>query len=484
MSVLADVAGGFGRGWLIGFVLISAPAFGAVALRMIGILCGGAWSRSDPLQRLVAFTPWLCLIVLPALALSPFIWLPPESRPHNLALYLSPPLIVARTAVFTAAMSLLAMALGRIEDGAPREKLIAALGLAFYGLTIGLMATDWEMALQPPWISSAEPMSFAVFQLAMGLAWCILLSPRPQTRAGGDVAGFLVATLVATFYFALVTYVIPWYSDLPDKTAWFRLRSGWLWGSLLSVSLVFGAFTPIVLIAVGHRLLGYAQAYRLAGAFALCGLGLHEIWMMSPPLGLAATAWAILPLAGGVLLTLRVARAFGPERLAGGEAAARWDSVARGHPAPASFGFVFPEGPRLQRQTSEEESREPETLESPQVPWKTILAIGVASLVLAIGAQGMMLIYYNLTIHGESPAAPAAFPRPRLEEALTGGERGRPAPAPGSQGSPPAGIAAAEAAVAARGAHGYDPLPGAPPPGSGSGPGLIPPTGPGGPPSS
>ncbi|MBV8684686.1 MAG: hypothetical protein JO111_17565 [Caulobacteraceae bacterium] len=484
MSVLADIAAGFGRGWLIGFVLVSAPIFGAVILRMIGILCGGDWSRSEPLRRLTAFTPWLCLIVLPALALSPFIWPGVAERPATVAVYLSTPLIVTRTAVFTAVMSLLAMALVRTAEGSAQRKLTAALGLVFYGVTIGLMATDWEMALQPPWISSAEPMGFAVFQLAMALAWTILLAPQPQTRAGGDVAGFLVATLVATLYFALVTYLIPWYGDLPDKTSWFRLRSGWLWGTLLAVSLSVGAFTPIVLIALGHRRLGYAQAYRLAGAFALCGLGLHEVWMMSAPLGFAATAWAILPIGGGVVLSLRTARALGPQRLAAVEPAARWDSVARGYPAPASFGFVFSEQPVLQRRSAEDETRQPEPLESPQVPWKPILAIGLASVLLAIGAQGMMLVFYDLTIRSESPALPAAFPSPRLEEALTGGSRGHPAPAPGSRGSAPPGIAAAQAAVVARGAHGYDPSPNAPPSGGGLGPGLVPPAGPGGPPSS
>jgi hypothetical protein len=454
----AAIAAVLGQGWLIGFVLVAAPVMGAVALRMIGALCGGTWSRSAALERLTAFTPWLCLIVLPVLALSPLVFPGPAARPAQLRVYLAPPLIDLRMAVIVGGWSLFAMAMRRAAPGSGRERLTAAMGLAFYGLVIGFAAVDWQMALQPPWISSAGAMSLAVFQLAMALGWSLLVAPAPGTTAGGDLAGLLVATLVATLYFALITYVIPWYSDLPDKTAWFRLRSGWLWGGVMAAALAVGAFVPIVLIAVGHRLFGWVLAYRLAGAGVVAGLTLQAVWTMAPPLGWGAVLFALAPLAPGAWLTLGAIRALAPLKAGAAEAPARWDSVARRRPVPASFGDVVSEQPLLQRHSSEDESREPVPLEPPGVPWRLVVGVGAAALVLLVASQALVLAFWRLSIPGpRPPAVLRADPAPRLEMALSGGVHGAPARAPGAAAKPPRGIAEAEAAVIARGPAACEP---------------------------
>ncbi|MGH7016952.1 MAG: hypothetical protein ACRED8_07685, partial [Caulobacteraceae bacterium] len=233
-----------GRGWLIAFVVIACPVIGALTLCLIGALTGGEWSRREPLARLAAFTPWLCLIVLPPLILTPMVFPEAEARPTQLAVWLAPWWIAIRTAVFIAAWSLLSMWFFRVVRGPGEEEVRrrrartpAALGLVFYAVVVGVVSVDWIMALEPAWISSAGGMRLAVVQMALALGWCLAFDPDQQSQGGRDLAGLLAAMSLANLYFNLMTYLIPWYGDLPDKTSWFRDREGWGWGLVLTFAL-------------------------------------------------------------------------------------------------------------------------------------------------------------------------------------------------------------------------------------------------------
>ena len=107
----------------------------------------------------------------------------------------------------------------------------------------------------------------------------------------------------------------------------------------------------------------------------------------------------------------------------------------------------------------------PDRLQSPEAPWRIILMVvagGLGCLLVSVIALG---VYYRILLHGGAePVKAAPFPTPALETNLF-----RAAPqAPSSIGQPP-GVEAAMAAVAAKGAHGYDPV-GAPVSGPVSGP--------------
>ncbi|HEX4195991.1 MAG TPA: hypothetical protein VHZ26_00980 [Caulobacteraceae bacterium] len=271
--------------WWSAFVFASGAPLGALALRLIGRLTGGRWAGARPLVRLSALTPWLCLAVLPGLAATPMLF---PGSPAGLDSWLAVPDHVARTAVALIGWSLISLGVNRF-----RGRLFAGLALVFHGVAVSLVCVDWIMAASPGWISSAGGMTLAVQQLAIALAVSLIsLEAAADATPRQDIAGLLAAMLLANLYFALMTYVVPWYGDLAEKTVWFRLRAGLVWQVLLGAALVIGSTIPLGLLGGGRRRLGDAAGPLAAGA-ACIGLGLQSLWWSAP-----APDAAALPLAG------------------------------------------------------------------------------------------------------------------------------------------------------------------------------------------
>lgn len=284
--------------WWSAFVFASGAPLGALALRLIGRLTGGRWASARPLARLSALTPWLCLAALPGLASTPILF---PGSPPGLDHWLATPDHVARTVVALIGWSLIALGLNRY-----RSRLFAGLALVFHGLAVSLVSVDWIMAASPSWVSSAGGMTLAVQQLAFALAVTLIsLGSAANASQRKDIGGLLAAMLLANLYFALMTYVVPWYGDLSEKTVWFRLRAGPVWGLLLGAALFVGSAIPLMLLGGGRRRLGEMAGPIAAGA-ACVGLGLQSLWWTTP-----APDAASLPLAGllsaiavGVVLAL------------------------------------------------------------------------------------------------------------------------------------------------------------------------------------
>ena len=288
------------RGWLIAFLYCSGPLIGAVVLKLIGRLTGGAWRSAPGLDHLAVAAPWLLPMGAPVLAASALIYpWAHDAAPAPLAGYLSFAPFALRGALTLAIWSGLALGAARFASNA-----FAGGALALYGLTVGFAAVDFSLSTTPGWISSAAGMALADHQLMAALALTLLLGDQ-DARQGRDLSGLLVATLLADAYFNLITYVVPWYGDQAGQTLWFRMRDSAGWQALIVAALVIGDGAPLLVLALGRRRLG-ARTGAVAGALVLAGLAAQVAWSLLPQLGLAT----LLPaLAAGVLITALLASA-------------------------------------------------------------------------------------------------------------------------------------------------------------------------------
>ena len=272
------------------FLFLSGAAVGAAVLGLIGRLTGGAWREAPGLLRLRALVPLALIPALLCRAALSFV-LPAASGPA--ALYLSPPLLIARLVLAGAVW---------IWIGRPgSSKLSAAIALAAHGLVVSVMAVDLITSLEPGWLSTAEGTALAVRQLGTALAAALLLGvAKGDDRVRRDLTGLLVATLLGTLYLNLMSYLVPWYGDLADKTGWIRLRDGMGWRLLIGAALGGGGLLPLALIGAGERF--GPLALRIAAGLALLGFLGQTIWLVAPGFGgLAMMVTAVLALIGAGL---------------------------------------------------------------------------------------------------------------------------------------------------------------------------------------
>jgi hypothetical protein len=162
------------------------------------------------------------------------------------------------------------------------SRLLAGLGLAFFGLSISLVAVDWYLSLEPHYVATAFAAMIAVQQLLAALAVAALIGP-PATdgKTAGDVGGLMIATLLGVVYLQFMTFVIAWYGDLPDKAEWFLKRSGAGWVSVLMAALIIGALLPFTMLIV-KTVRCSRLGLRVASALILFGTALHFAWMLIP----------------------------------------------------------------------------------------------------------------------------------------------------------------------------------------------------------
>lgn len=291
------------RGWLVAFAIAGSVPIGAMLWLMIHALTGGAWgdAAAPVLRPAAAAMPVVALAFLPVLAGSHAIYpwaAMPASVPADVAAwYLNPLSFALRAVIALTGWSLL----GGLFAAGARSQLLAALGLAFFGLSISLVAVDWYLSLQPRYTSSAFAATIAIQQLLMAMALAAALVPGLAGRTAGDLGALLLAALLGVVYLEFMSFVIAWYGNLPDKPAWFLARSGGAWVTVLLVALVAGALLPFALLlpARGRE---SGATLRVAGVLILLGSALHMAWLLLPafddPAASAAVACTALAAMG------------------------------------------------------------------------------------------------------------------------------------------------------------------------------------------
>jgi hypothetical protein len=293
------------RGWLICFGVVSQIPIGSLVLLMIHRLSGGVWgSAFAPVLRPAALCVPLAALALIPIALAAHViypWLSSSNAMPEVHIYLNTPAFLARAALALIGWSILGLIFGLGLGG----QLLAALGLAFYGLTISFVSVDWFLSVDPHYTSTAFGAMIGIQQILAALAATALLSPKTiPERNLGDLASFLLAGLLGVVYLELMTFIVDWYGNLPDKAAWYLARShdGWVAAITACACLALLSFAMLLLPSVRKS----RGLMRIAGALIFSASTLHLVWLIAPSLSEQGRLLVAAALCGAALVPLSV----------------------------------------------------------------------------------------------------------------------------------------------------------------------------------
>lgn len=188
------------------------------------------------------------------------------------------------------------------QDEAPDTHTAARLrawshgGLVLFALTITVASFDWMMSLAPTWYSTMFGVYFfsgiAVVALALPAVMALALERR-GALAGvltdehlHDLGKLLFAFVVFWAYIAFSQFLLIWYANIPEETAWYqvRLTGGWRTGT---IALALGHFV----VPFFFLLLRVVKRRRLT-------LFVSAVWMLL--LHLLDVVWLIVPSVPGL----------------------------------------------------------------------------------------------------------------------------------------------------------------------------------------
>jgi len=289
LSVALIVAAGYrtpvlSQGWLLAFAIWSCVPIGSMILLLIHSLTGGQWGTATAamLRPSAALCAAVAIAFLPMLTTSGQLYpwaLDGSHIAHDVGRwYLNWASYALRAAVALGGWCVLGITFALAKGG----RLLAALGLAFYGATISLVAVDWFLSVEPHYVATAFPAMIAIQQLAATLAFVALLTaPTLDESAASDVGALLLAVLLGVVYLEFMTYVVAWYGDLPDKAAWYLKRSSPGWAATIVIAFALGAALPFCILIVG-KCRRSRYGLQSAGILVLLGSVLHFCWLIVP----------------------------------------------------------------------------------------------------------------------------------------------------------------------------------------------------------
>jgi hypothetical protein len=161
---------------------------------------------------------------------------------------------------------------------------VSAVFLALFGVSFSFASVDWLMSVEPHWFSTMFPWyQFAGALLSALAAACILtvvlrrrgVLPEVGPSHLHDLGKLTFAMSSFWAYLWFCQYLLIWYSNIPEETAFFAARTG-PWGALMAASLVLNFIVPFVLLLPAAakrseaRLMTAAAVLLLGRAADLC----------------------------------------------------------------------------------------------------------------------------------------------------------------------------------------------------------------------
>lgn len=247
---------------------------GALLFLALHYVTGAKWS--DPLRRLAeavaSVLPYsaLALGAVVAAGLSHYPWMHEDLTAHATwwfkAAWLQPSFFLLRTAAYLILWILFSAVMVRAsqrEDfnggGARRWNVrLSALFLAVFSVTLWLATTDWIMSLEPEWYSTI----FAVYHfsgiLLSGLALITLLAVWLR-RSGAldgivddshfhDLGKLLFGFSSFWMYLWYCQYMLIWYANIPEETAYYVRRMQGAWQPLFVLNICLNWAVPFLVL--------------------------------------------------------------------------------------------------------------------------------------------------------------------------------------------------------------------------------------------
>jgi len=253
--------------------------------------------------------------------------------------YLNLPFFIIRAIVYWAIWLGVGETLRRAslaqDDGdsarvAHRLRVVSALGVVAFALSITFAAFDWMMSLAPTWYSTVYGVNYFAGAMVGGLGLLAVLVERGRRRgelpeAVGANHLHALAKLLLTFvlfwaYIGFSQFIVIWSAEIPVESTWYvvRTRGGW---STLGIVILAGHFVIPVLALLVLAVKRRPALIAALGAWLLVMHYLDCYWNVMPDAAARASSTALGPLwdlgallllCGIVALTWSVRRAGEP----------------------------------------------------------------------------------------------------------------------------------------------------------------------------
>lgn len=216
--------------------------------------------------------------------------------------YLNSGGFVLRSLIYVVAWALLGWfyrrsSMRQDETGDPaitrRLQSLSAPALIVFGITLTFAGFDWIMSLDPHWYSTVFGVYlFAGSVLAILTTLILLLL---QLQASGvmvrlvtwehyhDLGKFLFGFTVFWAYIAFSQFMLIWYSNIPEETAWFKHRWSHGW-EVVSVLLAVGHFCLPFLFLLSREVKRRRVTLTIACVWLLVMHYVDIYWLMMPSL--------------------------------------------------------------------------------------------------------------------------------------------------------------------------------------------------------
>lgn len=314
----------FSFSYLVSFAFYLSISLGALFFIAIGHLTRSSWNVVvRRLAEIMAVNlPWLGLLGLPLIWLAPqlFPWagtggsVAPELLAHKSG-YLNLPFFGIRYIGFFLVWSILSIyywrrSLKQDSSGDPgltvEMERRSGLAIVLYAITVTLISYDLLMSLDPAWFSTIFGPYFFTGGL-VGFFALLTITTGWLQRQGRlktvihvehlhDYGKLLFAFIFFWAYLAFSQYMLYWYANIPEETAWLirRQTNGWQY---LGLILLFGHF----LIPFAGLISRYAKRSKPVLTFwAIWVFVMHYCdlyWIAMPEFSAATPAPHLLDLA-------------------------------------------------------------------------------------------------------------------------------------------------------------------------------------------
>lgn len=265
----------FAFSYLFAFAFYFTICAGALFWVLVHHAVGAEWSVTvrRQLENLAALFPALALLFLPLVFAAPKLWAWMGIPPGQDALldakspYLTPAFFWLRASLYFAffvgaGVLLRAFSVAQDRDGEGRHSIYcrkAAFAFApLFALCVTFASIDWLMGLDYRWFSALW--GVYIFAGSALASICALVLVITAIREAGYLRGIVSAEhyhamgkLVFAFtifwaYIAFSQYLLIWFSNIPEETAYFLRRSAGSWW-FLQILLVAGHFVvPFLLL--------------------------------------------------------------------------------------------------------------------------------------------------------------------------------------------------------------------------------------------
>lgn len=298
----------FGYSYLVNFAFFLAISLGALFFVPIQYVTRASWSIvvRRLAEVMAAALPVLALLAVPVIVFAAKVygWAMPEAAGDPLlahkAAYLSPLWFTVRWVIYFVLWTWLAFTFWRgsvAQDKSGDLKITRRLenfsgfSLLVYALSVAAAGFDLLMSVDYLWFStmfgvyyfSGGLVSFyAVLTLVtMGLQNTGRLTKIISPEHFHDYGKLMFAFTFFWGYIAFSQYMLYWYANIPEETAWYLLRSQGGWGKV-GLAILFAAFVLPFVGLISH----YAKRNRPMMAFwAFWIIGaqwLNLYWVVMP----------------------------------------------------------------------------------------------------------------------------------------------------------------------------------------------------------